>query len=75
MIELKTKKWGNEIGIVLDAEALAALGKVEENETFYLTETPEGVCITKHNPELERQLEIARAFMKERAAALRELAK
>ena len=75
MIELKAKKWGDEIGIMLEAEALAALGKVEENDTFYLTETPGGVCITKHNPELERQLEIARAFMQERAAALRELAK
>ncbi len=60
---------------MLDSDALAALGKVEESDRFYLTETPEGVPITKHKPMLERQLEVARTIMKNRAAALRALSK
>lgn len=48
---------------------------VEENDAPTLKETTAGVLTTERNAKLERQLEIARAIMKERAAALRELSK
>ena len=48
---------------------------VEESDAANLKETAEGVLTTERNSNLERQLEVARAMMKERAAALRELSK
>jgi hypothetical protein len=75
MIELTAKKWGNGIGILLDRQARELLGGIGENDKLYLTRTPDGLRITPHNPEFERQMSIARDIMKERRAVLRELAK
>ena len=40
-----------------------------------MTETPDGLRITTHNPEFEAQMRVAREIMKERRAVLHELAK
>ena len=40
-----------------------------------LTESPDGVRVTTHNPEFEQQMRAARAIMKKRRAVLKELAK
>jgi putative addiction module antidote len=74
MVILKLSRIGNSVGVVLPKEVLARL-KVEQGDTLYLTESPDGFRLTPHDPEFAEQLEAARAVMKRRRAALRELAK
>jgi hypothetical protein len=40
-----------------------------------MTEAPDGLRITPHSPEFEKQMAAARDIMKKRRAALHELAK
>jgi len=74
MIELKLTSVGNSLGVVLPKEALARL-KLAKGDTVYLTDSPDGYRLTPYNPEFEAQMGAARKIMKERRAALRELAK
>jgi putative addiction module antidote len=41
MVELKLRKFGNSLGVVLPKEVVARLN-AEEGERLYLTEAPEG---------------------------------
>lgn len=74
MIELKLTAIGNSVGVVLPKEALARL-KVAKGDTLYITETPDGYRLTPYDPAFEAQMSAARKIMKQRRAALRELAK
>jgi putative addiction module antidote len=74
MTTLKVTQIGNSLGLILPKEVLAKL-RVEKGDEVYLSETPEGVRITAHNPEFAEQMKVARAIMKKRRNALRELAK
>lgn len=74
MITLKLGKVGNSVGAVLPKEVLARL-KVEQGDTLYLTETPDGYHLTPYEPAFEAQMEEARKIMKKRRNVLRELAK
>jgi putative addiction module antidote len=65
---------GNSIGAVFSKEALARL-KVGKGDTLFLTESPDGYRLTPYNPDFEAQMNAARAIMKKRRSALRELAK
>lgn len=74
MVALKLGRIGNSVGAVLPKEVLARL-KVEQGDTLYLTETPDGYHLTPYEPEFEAQMESARKIMKKRRNVLRELAK
>jgi putative addiction module antidote len=74
MLALKLTQIGNSVGLVLPKEVLARL-KLEKGDTVFLTESPDGVRLTPHDPSFETQMEAARAIMKKRRAVLRELAK
>jgi putative addiction module antidote len=74
MLALKITKVGNSAGLVLPKEALAKL-RVEQGDTVFLTETPDGFRITPYDPEFERQMTLARRVMKTHRKVLRELAK
>jgi putative addiction module antidote len=74
MLALKLTQIGNSVGVILPKEMLARL-KVEKGDVVYLTESPDGYRITPHSDEFEAQMKVARALMKKRRAALRELAK
>ena len=74
MLALKITRVGNSAGLVLPKEALNRL-KVEQGDTVYLTEAPDGFRITAYDPAFEEQMTAARKIMKKRRAALRELAK
>lgn len=74
-MELKARKWGNGIGLLLDKQARELLGGIEENDTLYLTKSPDGLRITPYSPEFARQMDAAREVMKEWRDVLRELAK
>ncbi|HTP94877.1 MAG TPA: AbrB/MazE/SpoVT family DNA-binding domain-containing protein [Burkholderiales bacterium] len=71
---LKLVQVGNSVGVILPREALARM-KVQKGDAVYLTESPDGFRITPHDPQFETQMKAARAIMKKRRAALRELAK
>jgi putative addiction module antidote len=74
MLALKLTQIGNSVGLVLPKEVLARL-KLEKGDTVFLTESPDGVRLTPHDPSFGAQMEAARAIMKKRRAVLRELAK
>ena len=74
MVALKVNKLGNSLGVILPKEAAAAL-HVAAGDTLYLTEAPGGYRVTPYNPDFERHMKAARAVMKRRRNALRELAK
>jgi putative addiction module antidote len=73
-IALKLTTIGNSVGAVLPKEALAKLN-VGKGDTLFLTESPDGYRLTPYNPDFEAQMNAARAIMKKRRNALRELAK
>jgi putative addiction module antidote len=74
VLALKITKIGNSSGLLLPKEALAKL-RVEQGDTVYLTETPDGFRITPYDPEFERQMTLARKVMRKHHNALRKLAK
>lgn len=74
MHTLKLTQIGNSVGVILPKEVLARL-KLEKGDTVFLTDSPDGVRLTPHDPNFEEQMKVARGIMKERRAVLRELAK
>jgi len=71
---LKITAIGNSVGVILPKEVLARL-QVEKGDMLSVVETPDGVRLTAYDPNFETQMEAARKIMKDRRAALRELAK
>lgn len=75
VLELKLRKVGNSVGVVLPKEALAHM-KVDEGDTITLTEAPDGsLRMTPTSPEVRRQLDAAQDIINRYRNALRELAK
>jgi len=74
MVALRVRKIGNSLGVILPAQAAAAL-KVSEGDQLFLTESPEGMRITAYDPSFEKQIKVAAKGMKKYRNALRELAK
>lgn len=74
MFTLKLTQVGNSVGVILPKELLAKMN-VEKGDEIFVTESPDGMRITPHNPDFEAQMKLAREIMKERRAVLRELAK
>jgi putative addiction module antidote len=74
MVALKVSRSGNSAALILTKEALAMLD-AGQGDTVYLTKAPDGCRITPYDPEFEHQMKVARAVMKKRRNALRELAR
>lgn len=75
VLELKVRKIGNSMGVVLPKEALAHL-KVDEGDSVTLTEAPDGsMRLTPGTAEVRRQLEAAQDIINRYRNTLRELAK
>lgn len=75
VLELKLRKVGNSVGVVLPKEALSHL-KVAEGDTVCVTEAPDGsLRMTPANAEFSRQMEVAKDVIKRYRNTLRELAK
>ena len=74
MHTLKLTQIGNSVGVILPKEILNRLDVTKGDELF-LTDSPDGLRLTVHNPEFEAQMRAARDIMKARRAVLRELAK
>ena len=74
MSTLKLRAIGNSVGVVLPKELLAELN-VGEGDTLSVVRTPDGIRLSKADPEFERQMAVARRQMKRWHNVLRELAK
>ena len=75
ILELKLRKVGNSVGVILPKEALAHL-KVEEGDSVSVTEGPDGsLRMSPHKVEVARQMEVVQDVMKRYRHTLRELAK
>ncbi len=71
---LKLTQIGNAVGVILPEELPTKLG-VARGDTLYAIEQLDGVRLTTADPEFAAQLEMARTTVKNRRAALRQLAK
>jgi putative addiction module antidote len=74
MVKLKISRVGNSAALLLPKEALAKL-HVQQGDTVYLTEAPDGYRITASDPDFERQMKHAQKVMRKYRNTLRALAK
>jgi putative addiction module antidote len=75
VLELKLRKVGNSVGMVLPKEALARLN-ADDGDALYLTESTDGgFRITATNPEFVRTMQVAEKLSRRYRHALKELAK
>jgi putative addiction module antidote len=75
VVELKLRKIGNSLGVVLPKEVLAHL-KVGEGDTICVTETVDGsLRVGPSHDEFKRQMEAAESVITRYRRTLRELAK
>lgn len=75
MLDLKVRKVGNSLGVVLPKEVLSRLN-VQDGDKVFLTEAPDGSYrITPYDPEFEKQIKIGKTFMARYRNTLGALAK
>ena len=75
LLELKLRKIGNSLGIVLPKEALARLN-AGDGDALYLTETTDGSFrVSANNPDFARKMKVAQSISRRYRNALSELAK
>jgi putative addiction module antidote len=74
MLELKLRKIGNSVGVVLPKEALAQL-KVNEGDTITLTQAQDGLRLTSTNPQFAKSMAVFESLNRRYRNTLRELAK
>ena len=73
-MELKLRKVGNSVALIVPKQVRENMG-VAEGNSVYLTETPDGYLISPYDPEFIRQMELARKLQSKHRDALHELAK
>ena len=74
MVNLKIRKVGNSLGVVLPREVLKQL-HIGDGDKVYLTEAPDGSFrITPYDPEFEKQMRLAEEGMARYRNTLRALA-
>jgi putative addiction module antidote len=74
-MELKLRKVGNSVGLILPKEALSHL-HLEEGDSVCVTEGPDqSLRLSPHKTEVEAQMAVARDLMDRYRHTLRELAK
>ena len=75
VLELKLRKVGNSVGVVLPKEALARLN-ASEGDSLFLTESPDGgLRVTSNSPEFAKKMKVFESLSRRYRNALRELAK
>jgi putative addiction module antidote len=75
VVELKLRKIGNSVGVVLPKDVLAKL-KVDEGDTICVTDGADGsLRLSAANPEFTRQMQAVQGVVRRYRHALRELAK
>ena len=74
MVELKIRKFGNSMGIVLPKEVLQRLNS-SEGERLFLTEAADGYRLTPYDPAFEKKMSQAEDIMRRYRNTLRALSK
>ena len=75
VLELKLRKIGNSVGVVLPKEALARLN-ADEGDVLYFTESEDGgFQVTAANPEFAKKMKVAERLSLRYRYAPKELAK
>jgi putative addiction module antidote len=75
VLELKLRKVGNSVGLILPKEALSRLN-ADDGDAVYLTETTDGSFrLTASNPEFAHKMKVAEKLSRRYRHALKELAK
>jgi putative addiction module antidote len=75
MVELKVRKFGNSLGVVLPKDVIGRL-QTGDGEKLFLIEAAEGdYRLTTYDPEFEKTMEKAEEVMSRYRNALRALAK
>ncbi len=75
MLKFKVTTVGASAGIILTKEAMAAL-RIKKGDTLFLSEAPDGSYrLTPHDPDFERQMNLAETIMHDDRKILRALAK
>ena len=74
VLELKLRKIGNSVGLVLPKEALSKL-RVEEGDTITLTESALGYQMSGTDPEFTRAMDVFQDLAQRYRNTLAELAK
>lgn len=72
-MQLKIIAVGNSAGVLLPKELLARL-RVDKGDTLYVAETPDGIRLMPHDPQLAAQMAVAEQIMRKRRNLLRKLA-
>jgi putative addiction module antidote len=73
-MQLKVRKIGNSLGVILPREVVARL-KVVEGDSVALSEAQDGFKLSPYDPEIARQIEVGKKIMRRYRNTLRELAK
>lgn len=73
-MQLKVRKIGNSLGVILPREVVTQL-KVVEGDSVALTDAPDGYRISAYDPDIARQVEAGKRIMRRYRNTLRELAK
>jgi len=74
MVELKVRKFGNSLGIVLPKEVVQRL-QTNDGGHLYLVEAPDGYRLTPYDPAFERKMAKAEKILRRYRNALHVLAK
>ena len=72
-MKLEITTVGNSAGVILPKELLARL-RLEKGDELHALETPDGIRLTKYDPEFAAQMEVAERVMREHRDLLRKLA-
>jgi putative addiction module antidote len=73
-MQLKIRKVGNSLGVILPREVVTQL-KVVEGDSIDLTEAADGYRLSAFDPDIARQVEAGKKVMRRYRNTLRELAK
>jgi putative addiction module antidote len=71
---LKITKIGNSAGVILPKELLARL-RAGIGDSLFVSEAPDGVRLSAHDPDFAAQMAVAEEIMREDRNILRALAK
>lgn len=74
MTEVKIRKIGNSLGVILPKEVLARL-RAGEGDSLMITDAPDGVFVSAYDARVADQIEAGRRIARRYRNALRELAK
>lgn len=74
MVELKVRKFGNSLGVVLPKEVISRL-KTRDGEPLFLIEAPDGYRLTPYDPTFEKKMAKADDIISRYRNALHVLAK